>query len=1350
MNIIQRQLHVFTVLVVYLQIAFALDSISQPSLNFNDFGDRLGLLGSFNSLSFYSYLNSSSLLNASTSNSLFLRNTSSNLNLRIADINGIVTQLYSLSSDTVVLNGNFTKLNNQLVISPVIFNITNNQVTHIIPTDSHKRADIPSISNGNVNTILIDKDLIYLGGDFEFNSTHGVAIYNQTSKELSSTPFQGFGRNSSVNAIAKILDPQDEDLGSIIFGGSFDTLGLKDLLVHNISSNATTNSSNSSVITAEQQISLKHGTFSNVNGESSNDDSLLVCPKSNPDWKLVPGQGGQWAVELPNEMKGLTPTKARVYLTSGSNGAKTFRIYSYPNNGIMNLSYIDPNTNELKFCDAWCPLLQFSELQSITEANKRNSTDEDDDSDKSVFIDDDGSFATYYDPSTKTKTLGYGSNYQEFSFTNMVSIDKVGVTIVDWYGSAGSLGGLELYSNAIIVYGNNTLNDPNCGESDSITNNIARIDGGTFEAITSLDSSITTTDYIVSIGNDAKITLFPNISYDGNYSITMSTPGCILDNSCNKRSIVNVTVIDNEDNMLTSKLIYQNNDYDKFDYLFYGGLNGTSTSDGKNRIEISFHDVIIQDTTDPWVVIDKVTATIVSLDNYFDKNLTNSTSLHGELVHLSINGLFEYSIANFSDFDESLVSITANNKTQISKRNTFVGNSSINVLSSQLSKDTKISEISLQNSTYSLTLLVLGEFTSDSKNLTLSNSNLITLNINSYNSVANDTDAQISLKRKRALGDPVDVLGCTFNNTISSIVSYNGGSMFLGAFSVSNNGNSSIRFNDMSNNNKSVSSINNIVYHSNGQWYGFGNDFVDEAFDQFVNITINEKLYYVFSSSDSSKDSKIWDNSASKWFKNDEYQLNINQAVNMNGDQQILSGESLNIMDFYNRYQAYVQGNSNFSKYNFNVDENSDSITKSFYVNSSLSIIGGKFNSGLIENVGLIDNTNSNSSARPLQGNLTWDPNTVIQSLYVDSSDHYLFIGMNGSISINDSDKLAGLVIYDLKNNNFTSFQPAQLSLSSGGDLSIDSIVLYDKANQLMVGGNFDQAGSLDCVGVCIYDITNTRWINPQSDTSQSISGMVTDVKFYQSEQVLIGGNLTLNNNFSNFITYDFGKAQFGSKASLNTLGMDKPIQRFVINDENNNNLNGRLVSYGKDFVSGFDGSNWNRIDSEIDYDFTTKFTDLKLLELQKSNSNNNGTYFDKDKILALAGSFSLKEYGLVNVALYNGTNWIPYIYTATTNNQLGEINSLLIDDSFRFQSSDDLKKNSDNLSKGKVIGISLACAIGSTTLLGLLYIIPYFALFRKQKKEEETKLERIQESEMMNAVRPEDLFHEIDLQRHH
>ena len=191
-------------------------------------------------------------------------------------------------------------------------------------------------------------------------------------------------------------------------------------------------------------------------------------------------------------------------------------------------------------------------------------------------------------------------------------------------------------------------------------------------------------------------------------------------------------------------------------------------------------------------------------------------------------------------------------------------------------------------------------------------------------------------------------------------------------------------------------------------------------------------------------------------------------------------------------------------------------ISNSYYVNSSLSVIGGKFETKDVKNVGLISNSDPNNTISALQGSIVWGDNTLIQSLYVDSSDEYLFMGVNGSVQINEQTNVTGIVIYDLVNNTFTSFQPAELSHSNGDPISVNSMVLFDKGNKLLVGGDFDLAGSLSCPSLCVYDITNTRWINPQNDatTTQSIGGVVTDMKFFQSNQVLITGNgLQLNGN---------------------------------------------------------------------------------------------------------------------------------------------------------------------------------------------------------------------------------------------
>lgn len=1346
--------------------------VSLPEFDYGDFGSRIGLFGSFEALSFYSFVNSSQILNPptgnsnllakredvtnttstssssslgpGTTNSLYVQDIEHDFSLKITDLNGEIDQLIVLSNDTLLINGNFTKFNDQSVISPIIYDTSSQEITEIFEEEI----------NGTVKTMFHNNGLIYLGGDFKFNNTYSAAIYNISAGKVESTLFQGFGENSSVNTIAKILNnnnnddvEEEEQLGSIIFGGVFDTLGLSDLLIHNVTTNKTkhSNTSNTTIISAEQIISLRHGTVTTVNGQDSDEDAkAIICPANGNEWAATPNSGAEWRVELPSEVQGIKPTKARLYIPEGSNGIKLFRIYTYPNNGIMNLTYIDPATNKLAFCDAWCPLLTFDDLNDHVENNIANATELNEES--SVFVDEEnGSFFQYYDPSTNTKNLGYGSDFQEFAFVNDIGVDEVIVTIIDWHGDQGILAGFELYQNSITVFGNNTLNEPNCDSDFSLdNNNYAEINSGSFQSIQDINSGVTTNDYLVTFDTDAKITLFPNISYSGNYSIIMTTPGCAYDDSCSERAIVNVTVFGDHDNVLATNLIYQNNENFKFDYLFYGHLNGSTTTSGTNRIEVSYHDQVSASSDQPFMVVDKVIANIVSLDSIYNKNLSNHTknSTTSELVSIKLNGLFEYSLANFSYFDELLVHYKSNNRSYISPNNTFVGNSSINLLSGRFSDNTVVDQISLMGND---TLLLLGSFESDSKNLTLSNNNLLLLSIESYNSTANETVINLpSRLRKR---DTQSILGGNFNNSITRLIDLPQGVLAIGDFALNVNDSSTIK--DLSNDNDTVSSAYNFVLYSDNQWYSFGNEYQANNFNQFANVTISGTEYYVFSGNGIFK---TWDNGNNSWVTDSNRQLNLTQAAVLNERQQILGGSGFNTMDFYTTDQAYIV-NGNFSQFGIEVNKNvSFIITNSFYVNSSLSVVGGRFESDNVKNVGFINNTNPGNAMFSLQGDATWGDDAIVQSLYVDNGNEYLFMGVNGSVSIGESLNLTGIVIYDLINNTFTSFQPPVLSNSNGDPIEVNSMVLYNQNNLLLVGGNFDLAGSLSCPSLCVYDIVNTRWINPQDSNDQSIgiSGVVTDMKFFQNNQALIvGTNLTLNNLDVKFLTYNFQTSSFDTKDSLNSI--DQSVERFIMNDENNKDLNGRLIAMGEDSIYGFDGSDWSRIDGDIVYENYTTFNDIKLLTLD-SSSNYNETYFDKNNILTVAGIFDLKDYGLVNMALFNGTSWIPYLFTSQSVSpsdfiQIGDIKSILIDDSNRFQSSDDLKSNNRFLSRGKIVGISLACALGSTTLLGLLYIIPYFALFRS-RKDGYVPTQRIEENEMMNAVNPEDLLHEIDLQR--
>lgn len=1314
---------------------FGLSNLQHANIDFTLLGGSISLFGAFDGASFYNAANASAFLTPQAPNTvgLYVRNTTSSAISTAASFDGQVYQTVPLTNDSVLVLGNFSHINGQPMLAPAIFNVTTETFTSIWPQNLKRDA----LTQGEVLSALVDGSLVYLGGNFQFNNTNSVAVYNLSSNTMQSTPFLGFGSDSVVRSIAKYAgDSNSNSAGSIVFGGDFDTLGLPQLLMHNVTFNVTvdnnTNSTNTSLVSAEQLVSLKHATFTSTNGAAGNSDASLICPILATPWSTLDNNGGQWAVELPNAMKGLTPTKVRIYLPDdSSNGIKTFRIYTYPNNGIMNLTYVDPITNQIAFCDAWCPMLQSGDLRKVVDNNKANYSQMS--KNNSVFVNAQGSLAMYYEPGSNARNLGYGSNYQEFALVNLLAIDKIGLTSLAWYGDKSEFAGFELYQNQIGVYANNTLNDPNCGSLSDANSNRAQINAGSWQLIQLLNNAVTTQDYLVSIVQDStklSISLYPNISYAGTYSLLLYTPGCGLDGSCDKRGIINATVISANGSTVSTQQIYQNNLDDKFDFLYYGHLNA-STSSRQNQIRLDFISAVNQGVQQPWMVANKAVANIVLLDTYYVKNVTNSSSTSNTtdsfILTMSLNGLFEYSIANFSKFNPALVYTQSDNQTLIPKTNTFVGNSTINVLSGNLSTGSTVSQVLVNGN--SLTLL--GSFLSG--NISLSNNNLIALELAGYNTTLNETIVKSSPVTKR---DTQSILGFPFNNTITRIYPYGTGAMLLGAFGILKND-----IKNLAANNASTSTASNLAYFENGQLYSFGNAYQSIDYSNFLELSLGDIQYFVFS--DNTGNYLTWDNTNKQWLTQNVV-LNITTAISMN-NVQIVAGSSFVSMATDALAGAHFSNVTSIQGYYFNVTNGS--IFTSYYVNSSFAVIGGNFHTNLSgSNVALV----LNNTLTPINAGASWGNSSMVTSLFVSPEDGLLYVGSNGSVTIGSA-SITGLSVYNLRNKTVPLIQPPDLSTNNGSVIEVNALALYEENKQLLVGGHFDRAGSLDCGTVCIYDTVNTRWLNPQSgSTSVALSGTVTDAKFISSNVALLSGKLMFNGSMTNFLTYNFASQSFASPPSeFASIDNGKTVTKFIINDNSNAQLKSRMIAMGSDFLVGFNGSEWSRIDSAINYLNTTILTDLKLVQLSTKTANNTSqAYFNSDKALMLSGTFTLHGYGLVNLAIYDGVSWLPFVFTLNSS-KIGIVESISFQDIYRFQSSNDLINNSKHLSTGKVVGISLACALGSTAFLGLLYVIPLFFLMRESKKKEAMR-KRISEDDMMNIVDPGDLLHEMDLQRNY
>ncbi|KAH3664378.1 hypothetical protein WICMUC_005763 [Wickerhamomyces mucosus] len=826
-----------------------ISEIDLPDLDFSSFNDnQIGFLGEFDAISIYKYLGESNFTNQNyLQNNLYYTSGTDKQFKTFGEVNGTITEMIQINDELLLLLGDFSKIGEIEVLSPAFFNQT---------SESFSSLDLNNNITGSVSTAFYDEDetLIYLGGDFTFNKTHGSAIYSMKNHQLNSTVFEGFGSSSKVNTILKLNS-------RIVFGGKFSTLGLPGLL------SQTSNVSNTSIET-DQLVSLRHASFSSSN-DASVPDFTLSCSTDTNLWSIDDSSSGTFNIELPFT---IYPSKIRVYnAIEEQEQISLFRILTSPANGIMNLSYVDPNTNELSYCDAWCPLLNSSSLQDqSTEAIKFHDT-----------------------------SLQITSEYQEFGLVNEIEVTGLTFLALDSYGSSIALSEFQIYESDFSTYANNSYNEPSC--SDEVDYSKSELIG---EWTSSSDGVFLFSTVDASNGiPDVGINFYPNITYPGNYSILLYTPGCLDDDTCSQRGIVNVTVFDNSTNeLLESNLIYQTNEEEKYDSVFYGHMESTP------RVELSLYSGISNDNSIV-VVGEKISVTVVTIDDIEDKNNT-----------VSINGIFEYSPANFTNFDYS-------NYTGID----YVGNTTLNTLGSKLSRNSNILLGAYNNS-----LVVAGEFSSNFGN------NLFFYDHSSNQTISVDGGLNGKVNDLKTVDDKLLIAGDFWNTTNNSEINY---------------------FSSLKNN-----ELGSVALY-NGSWFSFGIDSQNSS--RISNLTLNSQEYWVF-------DNDKWDVNGNSWFS-DSYALsfNISSAGKLNDN--ILFLGSLRISDEITNQGIFVNsssiGTSNITDDTFL----SGNINIGLYINESLSIFGGEFTTvSNITNLVIIEDDQESGI-----DTINWDTNSSVTQLFV-------------------------------------------------------------------------------------------------------------------------------------------------------------------------------------------------------------------------------------------------------------------------------------------------------------------------------------------------------------------------------
>ncbi|GMF98857.1 hypothetical protein B5S33_g3875 [[Candida] boidinii] len=1315
------------------------DTINIPSINYTAIGDRLFLFGQYDQISFFNSNNDNEL---SCNYSIYTPNTYgvSTINETINTINNSMTFENLPNSSIIQLNDT-----NLLALSmdngkPILFDSTDLNYSSL-----PNWQDSLFSNDYKINTFYLDdtnsNEIIYLGGDFLFNNSyHGVAAYDYKSKNFINIPFEGFGKDGYVNSI--IGYNEDNELKSLIFGGKFTTLGNPSLLSENITlqSNTSTNSSSAVYVDPNQLVSLKNANVYSLNAQNAGG---ILCPNLNngdsseasDNWILPESQLGEWRADLPVMIQ---PSKLRLYnlnSNDGQDGIEYFRLVAYPVNGIMNLSYIDPETLQVAYCDAYCPLLQRNNLNTLITSNDTIK-----DNIYSVPESDGRGYLTV------------SNDFQEFGFVNPLDINSLNLQILSSFNNQAGLSGLQIYQYGTTAYANDTLNQVNCDVenfsnsqlNDGGVSNLEWVPGSNSEGSyiqTDIDlSSLSTTEKNSYLEDrDIGVTFRTNVSYAGNYTFKLFTPGCIYDDSCDNRAIVNASLHGGDGSIITSELIYQTNNQRKYDIIFNGYITDDILLQGMPYVSMSLNSQLYPTQNSINLVADSLQVDFLNIQLVVNNTMNNTQDL-------DLNGLFEYSLTNFSNY----YSIEDTSSTN----NTFIGNSSINLLNYKLENDTIINDLYLLN---------------DDLIIASSNNRLSSYKVNGYNSTINALEVNIDQQNDISTNDN--------NSTIyaTNLLSLNDSSIIVVSSSEDNNDVSKLY---VLNENNELTEFNN------------GNDnSINGSLTCFATLTYNKTDYLIFNGG--SDEFKIYNYNTQSWYNNSNYlDLNVTSSIEFD-DISIVFGSIF--FDDINSHQlaktdigvfinnegtidSILEKSENANTQSLTVNDVYDqSILAGSYVNNSYMFIGGHFElSDDSTNLLIFKDNNTIESVQSLEKSLNYSVNLLYY--YNDT----LYISTIGSESTDTNGlykQLNSLLVYNVDASAFSINQP------KGFDQGfINSLEINPRNDNLLVGGSMRINQTVNtCKGFCSFDKDTSLWENPINSTALGKDVDIDEIyyiKYIGYDQLLLSGNLTIDDESGVFGLFNLKTSDISLVKELNidSLPNDERIEKFAVIDKNNHTLVDdsynftSVIAITSSKIIYFDGESWSQLNEDGDND---QINDFQILPLN-SNSSSSTTTSSTANSKRQGNSFNSKQYTLlisgnlssiddnVSAAFFDGSQWIPYLSTDSSSASSG-IGSLIVNLPqivLNGESDDDNDNNgndngNDNggsnnfgsgikfMSDGNTVGVACALAVATLMLFGLIGALIY--LFTDRKTRVGPLESRIGEEKMMKAVPPTEIINNLD-----
>ncbi|KAK4954513.1 hypothetical protein LTR10_007944 [Elasticomyces elasticus] len=929
--------------------------------------------------------------------------------------------------------------------------------------------------------------------------------------------------------------------GNIVFGGEFDGLG-----------NATRPRDPD-----RQAINLGSGNITSDGTTStagSNDPRAIICNTgSSTSWLLADNTGGYWQ---GNFSFGFNPTMIRLYNTQqDGRGTKEFYFEDMNSGGILNLNYLDAQGRN-QSCSANCP-------------------------------------------------LAANSSSQDFHFVPPVGMDAFRINIVSWYGAGGGLSGIEMFQDDIYSFAVNDFNEPQCDSVSSGSNSSFNPASGVWNRMANNGNS--SSDFLSAYLSDASqispstsVSFTPDIKQSGNYSITVYTPGCLQDNSCATRGLVNITGSMTSGDPPVTTTLYQTNNYDKFDQVYYGYVD------------------VDTDSFKPTVTLvpqagQSVPLTVVAQRVRFELITTTG----------GLNGLYEY--------DPNQVVVDTNFES-----------SAVNAAGADLESGALINAVQSVGDT----LYVAGEFRGTNISNVMSVGTNATslpnggLNASVLTMYANDSMLYFGGNFTSTADTSVEGLNniAAFDTETSSWVPLGAGvnGQVYALVELTLN----ITDGDL----ESCLTVNGDFTSVNA--VGDAKAFTAQGFAIWVpskknwlhnipqpTVSINGKL-----------DTMTQVPGFSPLYAG---QI-TSQALGFSGAAELVGSGQPALQSVGIQIQPSSSDSSpSMRKRALTPSTNYTGVYGGLYYGENglnMTILGGRFsatntNGDTIENLIFVNDTAS-EDVHGVDG-LDSDSTFVAMDTYTTS----LFAGGQISGTVNGNE-VNGLIVYDLVSAAYAGTQPPALV---GDNVIVNSIAAQPNSANVYVGGSFSSAGSLPCATLCYYDANAMQWNTP----GIGLGGTVASMVWSTNTELIIAGNLTISGNATQMATYDSKKQTF---AQYTTAELPGPINVMApANNQYDQFWASGLASNGSTYLAKYAGNTWTGVT-------LGEGTTIRGLQVMALTANHDSTdLVPANYALMVMGGINVPSYGNASAALFNGTTFEPFILTGTQNGGQGSIGQMFV-----------------------------------------------------------------------------------------